>query len=419
MTTLHAHSLPTWFRGLLIALAMVILCACQSPRQMTQQDNRSPQEQLAEALAPREFPVKQVQYVSQEWLAQAPTQAYDGYVPPCSCCGPGGHDPMMASYAPPAQACPPMGMGGQASHVGPYDEYLCDGGDFGMPAGVRSDWSTEGIEQEDAISHYDTLDGRTIVQPSNRVCIYAPRFGAVRKVNNLIVNHHRVGPGGIIDEMGLVTAGETQEVATGVQRHAPNASLGDQPANLFRSREQAGGIDSRIVAMDVVHVLAPALNLHVMQLGVIDNAEKPWLAKTILSAQTWASDVSAQVVIDAKSAQVMKGVTQPGQVYVLDEPDSPRIRLIKIASKASAELGEEVEFALRFDNIGDQPIGNVTIIDNLSTRLELVEGSQKSTVDANFSTEPNEGGSLVLRWEIVSPVKPGEGGVVSFRTRVR
>ncbi len=304
-------------------------------------------------------------------------------------------------------------------HVGPYDEYLCDGGDFGMPAGVRGDWSTEGIEQEDAISHYDTLDGRTVVQPSNRVCIYAPRFGAVRRVDNLIVNHHRVGPGGIIDEMGLVTAKEAREAATGIQRHAPSASLGDQPANLFRSREQVGNIDSRIVAMDVVHVLAPALNLHVMRLGIIDNAEKPWLAKSILSAHTWTSDVSAQVVIDTKAAQVMRSTTQPGQVYVLDEPDSPRIRLIKIASKGSAVLGEEVEFALRFDNIGDQPIGNVTIIDNLSTRLELVEGSEKSTVDANFSTEPNEGGSLMLRWEIVDPVKPGEGGVVSFKTRVR
>lgn len=409
-------SLPTWFRGLMIALAMIILCACQSPRQFAHEGSRSPQAQLAEAVAPPQFAAQQAQYVSRDWLDQAPTQPYHGYVPPCSCCGPGSQSHGASFPGDPSAPCGPMLP---SHHVGPYDEYLCDGGDFGMPAGVRGDWSTEGIEQEDAISHYDTLDGRTVVQPSNRVCIYAPRFGAVRRVDNLIVNHHRVGPGGIIDEMGLVTAKEAREAATGIQRHAPSASLGDQPANLFRSREQVGNIDSRIVAMDVVHVLAPALNLHVMRLGIIDNAEKPWLAKSILSAHTWTSDVSAQVVIDTKAAQVMRSTTQPGQVYVLDEPDSPRIRLIKIASKGSAVLGEEVEFALRFDNIGDQPIGNVTIIDNLSTRLELVEGSEKSTVDANFSTEPNEGGSLMLRWEIVDPVKPGEGGVVSFKTRVR
>ena len=413
MHTLHTTYLPIWFRGVMIALAMIILCACQSPRQFAQQDGQSP-----EVLSPPPRPVQQVQFVSQDWLNQAPSQPYHGYVPPCSCCGPGSQGEMQPMPGTPPQAWAPLPP--QQHHlVGPYDEYLCDGGDFGMPAGVRADWSTEGIEQEDSISHYDTLDGRVVVEPSNRVCIYAPRFGAVRRVDNLIVNNHRVGPGGIIDEMGLVTTGEVQEAATGTQRHAPHASLGDRPASLFRSREQAGGIDSRIVAMDMVHVLSPALNLHVMQLGIIDNAEKPWLAKSILAAHTWSSDVSAQVVIDSKSAQQVKGTTSPGQIYTLDEPDSPRIRLIKVASQGAAQLGEEVEFALRFDNIGDQPIGNVTIIDNLSTRLELVEGSQKASVDADFSTEPNEGGSLVLRWEIIEPVKPGEGGVVSFKVRVR
>lgn len=58
--------------------------------------------------------------------------------------------------------------------VGPGDEYLCDGGDYGTPAGVKADWTIEGLEPEDAISHYDTADGQVLVTPSNRVCIYAP-----------------------------------------------------------------------------------------------------------------------------------------------------------------------------------------------------------------------------------------------------
>ena len=39
--------------------------------------------------------------------------------------------------------------------------------------------------------------------------------------------------------------------------------------------------------------------------------------------------------------------------------------------------------------------------------------------DANFITEPNQGGSTILRWEIQNPVDPGKGGVLRFRTRVR
>ena len=66
------------------------------------------------------------------------------------------------------------------------DEYLCDGGDFGLPAAVRADWTVDGLEQEDAIAHYDTLDGRVVVTPSNRVCVYAPRFAAVRRVENVL-----------------------------------------------------------------------------------------------------------------------------------------------------------------------------------------------------------------------------------------
>jgi hypothetical protein len=68
---------------------------------------------------------------------------------------------------------------------------------------------------------------------------------------------------------------------------------------------------------------------------------------------------------------------------------------------------------------GDQVIGNVTIVDNLSTRLEYIPESATSSVDANFLTEPNAAGSTILRWEINDPVEPGEGGILRFRVRVR
>jgi uncharacterized repeat protein (TIGR01451 family) len=95
------------------------------------------------------------------------------------------------------------------------------------------------------------------------------------------------------------------------------------------------------------------------------------------------------------------------------------LRLCKLASRSHALPGEEVEFTLRFDNVGDQVIGNVTIVDNLATRFEYIPESAQSSVDANFVTEPNTGGSTILRWEISNPVEPGQGGVLRFRVRVR
>jgi uncharacterized repeat protein (TIGR01451 family) len=92
---------------------------------------------------------------------------------------------------------------------------------------------------------------------------------------------------------------------------------------------------------------------------------------------------------------------------------------VKLASTNHALPGEEVEFTLRFDSVGDQLIGNVTIVDNLATRLEYVPNSAKSSVAANFSAVPNAAGSTVLRWEITDPLEPGDGGILQFTARVR
>ena len=67
----------------------------------------------------------------------------------------------------------------------PADEYIFDGGDRRGPVQVARDWTVYGLDQEDTVVHYDTLNGDTRVQPSNRVPIYAPRFAATRKVTSV------------------------------------------------------------------------------------------------------------------------------------------------------------------------------------------------------------------------------------------
>ena len=48
-------------------------------------------------------------------------------------------------------------------------------------------------------------------------------------------------------------------------------------------------------------------------------------------------------------------------------PGKPRVRICKVASKDNALPGDIVDFTLRFDNVGDQPVGNVTLIGSART----------------------------------------------------
>ena len=65
----------------------------------------------------------------------------------------------------------------------PRDEYLCDGGDQGEPAGVGEGGNIKGIDPRDAVIRFDIGLGDRVkprVLPTNRVCVYAPRFAEVR-----------------------------------------------------------------------------------------------------------------------------------------------------------------------------------------------------------------------------------------------
>ena len=302
---------------------------------------------------------------------------------------------------------------------GPSDEYLCDGGDFITPAGVTKDRKIVGLEPEDAISHYDTADGRVLVTPSNRVCIYAPRFAAVRRVVQVVANEQPVFVKSTMEEQSPLKARVAVPPIAARQRKVIAVDLGQRPPNLFRQRQQAGELENLQAAMESYASIGPYVNLAILRTGEVSAAEKPLVERLVQKAVTLTGDQAPQVVFGVKMAQAEIGVRQPGLIYQTSGPDSPRLRLIKMASCGQALPGEEIEFTLRFDNIGDQLLSNVTIADNLTTRFEYVPKSAKSSVNADLITEQNDVGSLVLRWEMKDPVKPGAGGVLRFRVKVR
>ncbi len=301
----------------------------------------------------------------------------------------------------------------------PKDEYICDGGDRDRPVKIESDWTVKGLHLEDTIAHYDTLEGETMVAASNRVCVYAPRFGSVRLI---------LGVDAFEGKDSLIRHDVPVKVETEEERLAANTTMQQlqtiRAIGSKRSSTQQGNSPGLLIAGDVGVIEAeggfkPYENFRVLRDGQYKIAESAKLTEQTEAATIWTLDKGIQIVIDGTPAEVASGDARAEATFTIDHESNPGLRIVKVASACAAKPGEFVEFTLRFDNVGNEPLGNVTIIDNLTTRLEYVEDSQISSHPARFLTETNEGNSLVLRWEILDPVATGDGGTIRFKCRVR
>jgi uncharacterized repeat protein (TIGR01451 family) len=326
-----------------------------------------------------------------------------------ACSGPQPLGHCGNAWRPPGIACP-----------WPPQEYLCDGGDDGAGVTVSPEWQLEGVDPQDTVAHYDSWDGRTLVEASNRVCIYAPRFGAVRTVTGLGVNETRVLPAGVARPDVLVQQDEYEQVATSLQRYQAKIDLGTRLPRALEGRRQDGAVSTNLQGHAFQGALLPYGNLRVLRDGTFDQAEKARLAELTRAAHVWHAEQEVQVILDGSAAVEVAQDRQVEAIYtVRDLRHKPKLRLIKLASTDHAAVGDEVEFTIRFDNVGDQPIGNIVIVDHLVTRLEYVEGSAQASRDSAFTAQPADSESLVLRWEFSQPLEPGEGGIIHFKCRVR
>jgi len=376
---------PRWSRRALVGASVVMLCSCHSTSHHGKRQGHSTQ-----AAQPGQT---------------LPAEAYTG-APLPSAVLPDGQ--FGAPWRPPGIPAP-----------WPHGEYLRDGGDFILPASVRADDTPEGLDQEDTIAHYDTLDGETEVVPSNRVHIYAPRFAAVRRVERLEESAgERVVT--IFENPVRPTRFEDRAfAATSTQPLQPVGQAGLDAASTYRGRQQGGGLDNVEMLAGFQRGFMPYENFQLIREGIFEQAEKARLAVQIQNAVSWSKDQQVQVMLSGEKAISVALDVSAGTVYRIEEKQGHKLRLIKIASTDTAKPGETVDFTLRFDNVGAETIGRVTILDNLSTRLEYVPETAQSSLDAAFSTQPNEGGSQVLRWDLVEPLEPGDGGLIRFGCKVR
>lgn len=297
-------------------------------------------------------------------------------------------------------------------------EYIFDGGDRGPAVRLREDLSFEGLDPEDTVIRYTTKSGVTEVQAGCRVAIYAPRFGSVRKRTGVIESELALRPQTADLPSG---PGMIKEKLPPIQVMAPvKANTKDtvRVVEAFLDRQRPMPAELVLPMAEISDAFKPYEDLDIIRNGNILMTDPAKLAISAAAARVWSNIDALQVLIDGQEAAVVVDQKQP-QEFTLYEYKGARVRICKVASEQIANPGDTISFTIRYDNIGEQPVSKLVVTDSLAPRLEYVESTQQSSLEARFSTTPNDAGSSILRWEIDQELKPGEGGFVRFDAKVR
>ena len=300
------------------------------------------------------------------------------------------------------------------------DEYLFDGGDRSHPVHY-SKFSREGLDTEDTIAEFNDTQGKRHVKTSNRVAIYSPRFAAVRSISEPTTHNsiHKIA--GAVDRVR--TSGLESRLIPSTQKQ------NDQLLGT-RVRERVSAFDTDSITGDVEQVVRTGNHIKLQNTfqdfsstssSRLMLALKEKTAKQLQFAIAWTRDQNPIITASTeRGIEMVSKFREDELVGVDDKHKQPgKMKIIKLADKQTAARGEIITFTIRFSNEGDKELRNVRIIDNLTPRLEFIEGSDTCDRKGKLSVEDNGEGSLVLQWNIEEPLKGQEQGVVTFKTRVK
>ena len=336
----------------------------------------------------------------------------------CQACSPGTPGvgaPIQPNLSGIGHPAPPS----QAYH----DEFIFDGGDRAFPIHYPGGYR-EGLDTEDTIAEFEDHTGESHYRPSNRVAVYAPRFGAVETVT---------GPGIDVKVDKAAGAREVRGIDALHERKSLEANVANTPATGLRTREGASGVEMSQVAFQNQKA-QPAVQTTKVDQGFLNTRA---LGPNLL-AMTDLLETSVRIAGPVSANQdtllgVAESTSQATQTYamykvqsVLGTDKSSRkgdLRITKRASTGVAKSGDTITFTLLFRNIGDRPISSVRIIDNLTPRLVYLDGTAVIDIpggDAgNLSVLPNKEGSQILEFTLDAPLKGQTTGKITFDTRVR
>jgi uncharacterized repeat protein (TIGR01451 family) len=305
----------------------------------------------------------------------------------------------------------------------PRDEYLCDGGDQGAPAGIGGDGNLRGIDPRDAVMRFDIgLDDRRQgrVLPTNRVCVYAPRFAEVRI---------STGTNEAVEVHGPSLNRATDKYALAESRAYSRRLVQKQAAELARERRRPQDLDGRVFAGESSKLQEVDSYHNTQQARIASQKQPAEIARNRMKPAQYKERLRLDGIKTAESP-VMTGVIEGASQSVMSwqphvmtgvetPPNRPGMAIIKRVSALEAEPGDTLTFVITYRNMGNTPIRSASIVDSLLPRLEYVKGSAKGPKGTNFTSGENRVGSTELKWEIPGVIAPGATGAVSFEAEVR
>ncbi len=299
------------------------------------------------------------------------------------------------------------------------DEYLLDGGDRAMPV-HETPAHREGLDSEDAVAEYVDSKGHAHIVPTNRVAIYSPRFGNVATATGL--------ESGITVTSSLAAVdtrrGEGLRNRTAVSDHEQRL-----PLESMRTRSRADGFENqqREAAADQATLLSQNLDL-AGTIEDVQNLKAPEMrqalaakiAKMRQNAIRWTRDEFPVIRATVAGAQQVTVKFVASEIVGIDDRRKPgRIEIVKLADRQTALPGETVTFRIEYENIGDLPLTEVSIVDNLTPRLGYLPETGVSSRPAVFGIADNGEGSVILSWKLNEALPGKSKGWVTFKAKVR
>lgn len=330
---------------------------------------------------------------------------------------------VRAGFHPPAgpplaQACPPGPLWVSNPQGIDPNEFLCNGDDAPPAARARAGDQIVGVGLEDTVARYTTERGDTRVEPSNRVCVYAPRFGTVRRVTGAELGELAVGARRVARQDGPIHIDHELPGLAVTGRDRPWRNDRTRGPDALRARDRGVPMENVLQPLLAAEVLELLANLAILQRGELIMDDLPLLERCAEAAVTWSVDQEVAALVAGQTAAAVTRDQVARELVVYEFPDG-RLRICKVADSADAQPGDVVTFLLRIDNVGDSPLHDIVVTDSLTTRLTYVADSQVSSQAAEFSVEENEGQSLRLTWKLTGELKVGEGATIEFKCRVR
>ena len=197
--------------------------------------------------------------------------------------------------------------------------------------------------------------------------------------------------------------------------------IGQKSVTIFRTRQGDGVGPRRSGRAAFQDAFLPYENFAIIRTGKFEGTEMAWLARGTTAAITWSSDQAVQVMLDHQAAGAVVSGEKVDTLFSVDEPPAhPKLRIVKVASTPFAETGRHGRFhaPLRQRRQPGDRQRHDPRQPHDAAGVRRAPTAQ-SSLPASFSAQQNEGGSLVLRWEIAQPLEPGKGGILRFTCRVR